>query len=68
MKGGIRDNFLQRAGAALRWRLEGAQAAGTPLVLIHGWALSLEYWDGVVPRLTPAHPVLRYDRRGFGQT
>ena len=38
------------------------------LVLIHGWALSLEYWDCVLPGLAPARTVLRYDRRGFGLT
>lgn len=68
MEGGFRDNLLRRAGAALRWRLEGEQALGMPLVLIHGWALALEYWDAVVPHLLPAHPILRYDRRGFGQS
>ena len=38
------------------------------LVLIHGWALSLEYWDAVTPLLAASHRVLRYDRRGFGLT
>jgi pimeloyl-ACP methyl ester carboxylesterase len=49
--------------AGLRWRLDGA---GPDLVLVHGWALALDYWDTVVPLLTPRFRVLRFDRRGFG--
>ena len=59
------DRHLAREGARLRWRESGA---GPALVLIHGWALSLDYWDPVVPLLASAHRVLSYDRRGFGLT
>jgi pimeloyl-ACP methyl ester carboxylesterase len=57
------DRFLQRDGARLRWRLEGS---GPALVLLHGWALDLAYWDPVVSLLAPHCTVLRFDRRGFG--
>lgn len=57
------DRFLQRDGARLRWRLEGS---GPALVLLHGWALDLAYWDPVAPLLAPHCTVLRFDRRGFG--
>jgi pimeloyl-ACP methyl ester carboxylesterase len=66
---GREDRFLEHDGARLHWRMEGLRSANGPvLVLIHGWALSLEYWDCVVPRLAPSRALLRYDRRGFGTT
>lgn len=65
---GNTDRFVGHAGARLRWRLEGLPDATPALVLIHGWALSLEYWDPVARLLSPACRLLRYDRRGFGVT
>ncbi len=64
------DRFLEHGGARLRWRLDaGASTSeGPPLVLIHGWALSLDYWDPVAPQLAAKRGLLRYDRRGFGAT
>jgi len=63
------DRYLEHDGARLHCRLEGLRSASGPvLVLIHGWALSLEYWDVVLPGLAPRRTVLRYDRRGFGLT
>jgi pimeloyl-ACP methyl ester carboxylesterase len=59
------DRWLVRGDAQLRWRFE-AGGTGIALVLIHGWALSLEYWSAVVPLLAVRHRLLRYDRRGFG--
>ena len=42
---------------------------GRPVVLIHGWPLSGESWDGQVAELAAAGlRVVRYDRRGFGQS
>lgn len=40
----------------------------TPLVFIHGWMLSHQYWQPLLPHLTEVHPCLRYDLRGFGQS
>lgn len=57
------DRFLEREGARLRWRLEGT---GPAIVLLHGWALDLQYWDPVTALLAPHFTVLRFDRRGFG--
>lgn len=69
MGAGGEDRFLEHDGARLRWRLEGLQSSNRPvLVLIHGWALALEYWDLVVPGLASERLLLRYDRRGFGLT
>jgi 3-oxoadipate enol-lactonase len=58
------DKFLERAGARLRWRMSGS---GPALVLLHGWALDLTYWDHLVAQL-PAFTVLRFDRAGFGMS
>lgn len=52
-------------GVSLRYEVEGS---GKPLVLIHGWALSRRAWDGVAELLAPHYQVLRYDRRGFGES
>ena len=42
---------------------------GRPVVLIHGWPLSGESWEHQVPALAEAgYRVVRYDRRGFGQS
>lgn len=57
------DRILALEGARLRWRLEGS---GPPLVLLHGWALDLEYWDPLVALLAPHFTLLRFDRSGFG--
>jgi pimeloyl-ACP methyl ester carboxylesterase len=57
------DRYLDRAGARLRWRLEGS---GPPIALLHGWALDLEIWDPLATLLAPEFTVLRFDRRGFG--
>lgn len=69
MSAGDVERYLEHDSARLHCRLEGLRSASGPvLVLIHGWALSLEYWDCVLPGLGPVRTVLRYDRRGFGLT
>ncbi len=52
-------------GVSLRYEVEGS---GKPLVLIHGWALSQTEWEGQVELLSPHYKVIRYDRRGFGES
>ena len=42
---------------------------GRPVVLIHGWPLSGDSWsDQVGPLKDAGYRVVRYDRRGFGQS
>lgn len=57
------DRYLEHDGARLRWRMQGS---GPALVLLHGWALDLEYWEPAAGRLATHFTVLRFDRRGFG--
>jgi len=42
---------------------------GKPVVLIHGWPLSLRSWEKQIPALINAgYRVIAYDRRGFGES
>ena len=52
-------------GAELYYEAEGS---GTPVILIHGWSLNLHMWDLQVPELRRHYKVVRYDRRGFGNS
>ncbi|NJC25270.1 alpha/beta fold hydrolase [Neolewinella antarctica] len=41
--------------------------SGKPVILIHGWPLSLRAWEPQIPALVEAgHRVISYSRRGFG--
>ena len=43
--------------------------AGNPVILIHGWPLSLRSWERQVPALLDAgYRVIAYDRRGLGDS
>lgn len=44
------------------------QGNGEPLVLIHGWAVNRRYWDGTAELLARDYRVIRYDRRGYGES
>lgn len=50
-------------GARLRYVDVGK---GPPVVLIHGFASSLETWDLLIPELTKRHRVIALDLKGFG--
>jgi pimeloyl-ACP methyl ester carboxylesterase len=41
---------------------------GPPVVLIHGFASSLETWDALIPELSKTHRVIAMDLKGFGWT
>lgn len=45
-----------------------ARGSGEPLVLIHGWAVNRRYWDGTAELLARDYRVIRYDRRGYGES
>ncbi len=45
------------------------RGAATPVVLIHGWAMSSRIWAGTIEALTAAgHAVIAIDHRGCGQS
>ncbi|WP_353139522.1 alpha/beta hydrolase [Pseudopedobacter sp.] len=42
---------------------------GQPVVLIHGWPLSLQSWEFQIPAIVEAgYRCIAYDRRGFGKS
>lgn len=55
--------FVQVEGTRVRY-LDVGQ--GPPVVLIHGFASSIENWVSVIPELKKHHRVLALDLRGFG--
>lgn len=57
--------FLQVEGARVRYLDVGE---GPAVVLLHGYASSLETWDLVVPELKQRHRVIALDLKGFGWT
>jgi 3-oxoadipate enol-lactonase len=50
----------------LKVAVQGATAAGAPIVMSHALGLDLHMWDELAAHLAAAHPVMRYDHRGHG--
>jgi pimeloyl-ACP methyl ester carboxylesterase len=57
--------FAELDGLRLAWDEAGS---GPPLVLLHAGIVDRRMWDEVVPLLTDAFRVIRYDARGFGES
>ncbi|MEW5737327.1 MAG: alpha/beta fold hydrolase [Myxococcota bacterium] len=57
--------FAQVEGTRVRY-LDVGQ--GPPVVLLHGFASSIENWALVIPELSKTHRVIALDLRGFGWT
>jgi pimeloyl-ACP methyl ester carboxylesterase len=60
-----RDQFFNVGDVRLRYRELGR---GEPVVLVHGYAGSLEDWAGFGDSLAINHRVIALDNRGFGQS
>jgi pimeloyl-ACP methyl ester carboxylesterase len=58
-------SFIEVEGARVRYVDKGE---GPPVVLVHGFASSLETWDAVIPTLVKKHRVIALDLKGFGWT
>jgi pimeloyl-ACP methyl ester carboxylesterase len=58
-------SFIEVEGARVRYVDKGE---GPPVVLVHGFASSLETWDAVIPTLVQKHRVIALDLKGFGWT
>ncbi|KAF0836576.1 alpha/beta fold hydrolase [Nocardia caishijiensis] len=54
-------------GAQLRVHVYGDDSAPT-LVLIHGWACSIEYWNPQISAFADDYRVVAYDQRGHGES
>ncbi|MGN2642053.1 alpha/beta fold hydrolase [Nocardia takedensis] len=54
-------------GARLRVHAYGP-ADGDPIVLIHGWSCSIEYWYPQINAFADRYRVLTYDQRGHGES
>lgn len=57
--------FLTVEGTRVRYLDVGE---GPPVVLLHGFASSIENWVAVIPELKKKHRVLAIDLKGFGWT
>jgi pimeloyl-ACP methyl ester carboxylesterase len=60
-----RDQFLTVGDVRLRYREFGR---GEPVVLLHGYAVSLDIWNWLGDSLALNHRVIALDERGFGQS
>ena len=56
---------LNIAGSKIHYQTCGS---GEPLVLLHDGLIGMSTWDGVWDSLCKQFRVVRYDRRGFGQS
>lgn len=60
---------IRRAAATLAADHEARPgASGVPLVFLHAGVADRRMWRAQLAAFAPAHPVLAYDRRGFGET
>jgi pimeloyl-ACP methyl ester carboxylesterase len=59
------ERWLDVDGAWLRVRDEGS---GPPVVLVHGFGLSLASFSALARELACCHRVISYDQRGFGRS
>ncbi len=61
----IRNNMAELNGAQFYYEVAGA---GPPLVLVHAGIADRNMWDEQWHVFAQHYQVIRYDRRGYGQT
>lgn len=59
-------DMLEIEGVRIAYEFGGTGA--TTLSFVHGWCSHLGHWDAQVAALRPTHQVLRWDRRGMGNS
>jgi pimeloyl-ACP methyl ester carboxylesterase len=57
--------MLNVGDASIRYEVEGE---GPAIVFVHGWAQDLSIWDEQARVFAPEYRVIRFDRRGFGES
>lgn len=61
--------FLTRDdGTRLAYEIHNPDAAGTPMIITHGFSATAAMWDPNIATLSKDRPVLTYDQRGHGQS
>jgi 3-oxoadipate enol-lactonase len=63
-----REGRLTRSGAALHYRVDGADEGRPWIVFGNSLLTGLQVWDAQVSALTAGYSILRYDQRGHGQS
>ncbi len=63
--GSAQPRMLNVGDATIRYDVSGT---GPALVFIHGWAQNMAIWDDQVAAFAPRYRVIRFDRRGFGES
>lgn len=59
------SSFVDVVGGRLHYEMSGS---GEPIVLLHGNGGDMRHWDTIVEELATEYRVIRYDRRGRGQS
>src|SRR4051794_28117930 len=58
-----------RGSVFTRDNLRSGSPRGTPVLLLHGWTLTLDTnFFGLMPSLARRHPFVGFDQRGHGRT
>jgi pimeloyl-ACP methyl ester carboxylesterase len=65
--GAAQDKYFDAGGVRLRYVEQGA---GEPVVLVHGFANTLDIWaaNSIVQSLAPSYRVIAFDMRGHGKS
>jgi 3-oxoadipate enol-lactonase len=65
----MREMKIDREGVILHARVDGTDTSTAPtLVFANSLGTTLHMWDGIVPLLPAGLRIIRYDKRGHGQS